>query len=133
MKKYCMQIDQTIEKAENNLKEIILRFSKEPRFEADIRDANDLFFEGREPDEGDMRMFIDWFIYDYRLKDYGKSIIELFYLEKLQNLNNLEIGILEERQNTVLGIYEVTEIERGRGVYIRDIFDGGQPLYAITT
>ncbi len=122
-KKCCMQIHQSIEKAENNLKEKILRFSKEPRFEADIRDANNLFFEGREPDEGDMRMFIDWFIYDYRLKNYGKSIIELFYLEKLQNLSNLEIEILEERQNTVLGIYEVIGIERGRGVYIRDIFD----------
>ncbi len=123
-----MQIDQTIEKAENNLKEKILRFSKEPRFEADIRDANDLFFEGREPGEGDMRMFTDWFIYDYRLKDYGKSIIELFYLEKLQNLNNLEIGILEERQNTVLGIYEVTEVKRGRG-YISETSLMGESLY----
>lgn len=122
-KKCCMQIHQSIENAENNLKDKILRFSNEPRFKADIRDANDLFFEGREPDEDDISMFIDWFIYDYRLKDYNKSIIELFYLEKLQNLNNLEIGLLEERQNTVLGIYEVTGIERGRGIYIRDVFD----------
>ncbi len=125
-KKCCMQIHLSIEKAENNLREKIFRFSEEPRFEADIKDANNLFFEGREPDEGDMELFIDWFIYDYRLKDYGKSIIEMFYLEKLQNFSNLEIEILEDRQNTVLGIYEVTGIERGRGVYIKDIFDNAE-------
>lgn len=122
-KKCCMLIHQRIEDTENNLKDKILRYSNEPRFEADIRDANDLFFEGREPDEGDIRMFIDWFIYDYKLKDYEKSITELFYLEKLQIFKNLEIEILEERQNSFLGIYEVTGIERGIGIYIKDIFD----------
>jgi hypothetical protein len=68
-------------------------------------------------------MFIDWFIHDYVLKGYGKSIIELFYLEKLQHLSPLDKENLEEWQNTVIGVYEVTEIKRGKGVYIKHLFD----------
>ncbi len=122
-KKCCMQTQESTEKTKHGLREKILRFSREPRFEAGLREAKEIFFEGREPDEGNILMFVDWFIHDYRLKDYGKSIIELFYLEKLQYLSPIEKEILEEWRNTVLGVYEVTGIEKDRGVYIKELFD----------
>ncbi len=81
-KKCCMQTQEIKENAERSLREKILEFSREPLFKAEFEEARNVFLEGREPDKGDEVMFIDWFIHDYRLKDYGKSIIEVFYIEK---------------------------------------------------
>ncbi len=125
-KKCCMQTPEIKENAERSLREKILEFSREPLFKADFEEARKIFLEGRGPDEGDSVMFIDWFIHDYMLKDYGKRIIELFYLEKHHYLGPLEKEILEGWQNTALGVYEVTGIERGRGIYIRDLFDNNE-------
>ena len=94
-KKCCMQTQEIKENAERCLREKILEFSREPLFKADFEEAKKIFLEGREPDKGDMVMFVDWFIHDYRLKDYGKSIIELFYLEKHPNLAPMEKEILK--------------------------------------
>ncbi len=71
-KKCCMQTQEIKENAERSLREKILEFSREPLFKADFEEAKKIFLEGREPDEGDSVMFVDWFIHDYRLKDYGK-------------------------------------------------------------
>jgi hypothetical protein len=122
-KKCCMQIHQGIEQANKNLKERFLIFSKEPRFQVDFKEATDIFFEGREPDEADKIMFVNWFTHDYKLKYYEKTIIEVFYQENLQNLSPQEKVILEERRNSIFGTYEVTGIERGRGVYLKGLFD----------
>lgn len=125
-KKCCMQTQEIKENAERSLREKILEFSREPLFKADFEEAKKIFLEGREPDEGDSVIFVDWFIHDYRLKDYGKRIIELFYLEKNPYLAPMEKEILEGWQDTALRVYEVTGIERGRGIYIRDLFDDNE-------
>ncbi|MDP2767492.1 MAG: hypothetical protein Q8O41_08600 [Candidatus Methanoperedens sp.] len=69
-----MQTHQGIEQDNKNLKERFLIFSKEPRFQVDFKEAMDIFFEGREPDEADKIMFIDWFTHDYKLKYYEKML-----------------------------------------------------------
>jgi hypothetical protein len=125
-KKCCMQTQEIKENAERSLREKILEFSREPLFKAEFEEARKVFLEGREPDEGDEVMFIDWFIHDYRLKDYGKSIIELFYIEKNPFLAPVEKEILEGWQDTALRVYEVTGIERDRGIHIRDLFDNNE-------
>ncbi len=125
-KKCCMQTQEIKENAERCLREKILEFSREPLFKADFEEAKKIFSEGRASDEGDKVMFVDWFIHDYRLKDYDKSIIELFYIEKNPFLAPIEKEILEGWKDTALRIYEVTGIERGRGVHIKDIFDNNE-------
>ena len=125
-KKCCMQTQEIKAKAERSLREKILEFSQEPLFKADFEEAKKIFLEGREPDEGDMIMLIDWFIHDYRLTDFGKMIIDLFYLEKNTYISPLEKEILEGWQDTALRVYEVTGIERGRGIYIRDLFENNE-------
>ena len=125
-KKCCMKTQEIKENAERKLREKILEFSREPLFKAEFEEARKVFLEGREPDEGDEVMFIDWFIHDYRLKDYGKSIIELFYIEKNPFLAPVEKEILEGWQDTALRVYEVTGIERDRGIHIRDLFDNNE-------
>lgn len=125
-KKCCMQTQEIKENAERSLRKKILEFSREPLFKAEFEEARKVFLEGREPDEGDKVMLIDWFIHDYRLKDYGKSIIELFYIEKNPFLPPVEKEILEGWQDTALRVYEVTGIERDRGIHIRDLFDNNE-------
>jgi len=46
-----MQTHQGIEQANKNSKEMFLIFSKNPRFQVDFEEADDIFFEGREPDK----------------------------------------------------------------------------------
>lgn len=121
-----MQTQEIKENAERSLRQKILEFSKEQLFKAEFEEARKVFLEGREPDEGDVVMFLDWFIHDYRLKDYGKRIIELFNLEKNPYLALMEKEILEGWQDTSLRIYEVTGIERGRGIHIRDLFNDNE-------
>jgi hypothetical protein len=91
-----------------------------------MEEAKEIFLEGKELDEGGRVMFLDWFIHDYRLKDQGKTIFELFYLEKHQNLAPLEKEILKGWQNTEIRVYEVIDIERGRGVHIKDLFENNE-------
>ncbi len=125
-KKCCMQTQEINENAERSLREKILEFSREPLFKYDFEEARRIFLEGREPGEVDIVIFLDWFIHDYRLKDHGKTIIELFYLEKNPNLAPIEKEILNGWQNTDLRVYEVTDIERGRGIRIKDLFDNNE-------
>jgi hypothetical protein len=88
--------------------------------------AKKIFLEGREPDDADMVMFVDWFIHDYKSKDHDKRLIELFHNEKNPFLTPIEKEILEGWQDTALRIYEVTGIERDRGIYIKDIFNDNE-------
>ncbi|MBU4138703.1 MAG: SEC-C domain-containing protein [Euryarchaeota archaeon] len=125
-KKCCMQTQEIKENAERSLREKILEFSREPLFKPDFEEAKEIFMEEKEPDEGGSVMFLDWFIHDFRLKDHGKTIIELFYLEKHQNIAPMEKEILEGWQNTALRVYEVTGIERGRGIRAKDLFDNNE-------
>lgn len=125
-KKCCMQAQEINENAKRNLKEKLIEFSAETVFKTDLEEAKKIFLEGREPDEADMVMFLDWFIHDYRLKDHGKRLIELFYIEKNPFLAPVEKEILEGWQDTALRVYEVTGMERDRGIHIKDLFDGNE-------
>lgn len=125
-KKCCMQAQEIKENTKRSLRKKILEFSREPLFKIEFEEAKKIFFESREPDEGDMTMFIDWFIHDYRLKDYGKRIIELFYLEKHPYLAPMEKEILKGWQDTALRVYEITGIERGIGIHIKDLFNDNE-------
>lgn len=51
-KKCCMQTQEGRDKVEHGLRDNIFSFSVEPRFKDELKEAMDIFFEGREPDDG---------------------------------------------------------------------------------
>ncbi|MGC8497714.1 MAG: SEC-C metal-binding domain-containing protein [Thermoplasmata archaeon] len=119
-KKYkdcCMYEDTLIAK--------ITRFSEEPQFKEDFKSASDLFFDDKNQVvfQSDFLMFMDYFVHDYKLKDSKKPLIELFYDTRINTLHPREKELLKAWQNTEIRVFEVTDIEPGKGENLKDIFD----------
>jgi hypothetical protein len=91
-------------------------------------------------DIGDRRLFFDWLIHDYEIKDngYDKSgftIIQKSW-ENLQNEHGIdgnkkekenEIKTLEMWTHSAFRFYEVVDIKKGHGYTVIDIFDNPDP------
>jgi len=117
--------------AEKCVRGKIVKFSNEPRFTHDILNALKLFFEKRKAEETSQIICLDWIIHDFVLKKYKKPLIELFYLEHGPNLPDAEKIILKGWLDTVTGVYEVSGIEKGKGIYIQDIFNNNNTEYFV--
>lgn len=65
--------------------------------------------------------FMGWFTFDYRLPE-GKRVIDLFAECKGNTLSSLEEQLLQGWLPTASGLYEVQEVERGRGIFLQEIF-----------
>ena len=87
-------------------------------------------------DISEKRLFFDWIIHDYEIKDdnYNKSSITIIQksLENLKNENSIdgykkekekEKEILEMWTHSAFRFYEVIEIKKGSGYTVVDIFD----------
>jgi len=68
--------------------------------------------------------FFDWFIYDFKLLDDGKRIIERFYEEEREGLSDIEKTILDDWMDNLYSFFEVEEVFPKEGCRIRDIFTG---------
>ena len=113
--------------AQNSIREKIINFHDQERFDDDREKALGVWFASHGDDQSDdfsVPRFMDWFIYDYRLKEYGKSLIDLFYEEERHSLEGLEGEVLEGSLGTFMGLYEVTRVEEGRGVGLREVVTG---------
>ena len=90
-------------------------------------------------DISEKRLFFDWIIHDYEIKDdnYNKSSITIIQksLENLKNENSIdgykkekekEKEILEMWTHSAFRFYEVIEIKKGSGYTVVDIFDNDQ-------
>ncbi len=135
-KKYkhcCLQKDREagpgkgLEQYEDLLRARILRFMSQKRFKPDAKRAAGIWtesYQGELPDnELDAIRFGDWLMHDYRLAGSGKTLIELFGEEE-RRLAEEERALLEGRLNSRLGLYEVTGVEPGRGVRLRELHTG---------
>lgn len=123
----------------NNLEETI-RSIVEASFEkysnrAFIADALKTF--GKEvdfEDIGERRLFFDWLIHDYEIKDDGYTKSSITIIQKsLENLKNehskdgnekeKEKEILEMWTHSAFRFYEVIDIKKGHGYTVIDVFD----------
>ncbi len=113
--------------ADKSLTQKILEFVDREGLNAERDRAMDMWLEsiGEEPSEDtDVLKFLDWFIHDYKLKDYRKSLIEVFAERRREKLDDEEREVLDGWLRTSLGLYEVTWVEAGKGIGLRDVFTG---------
>ena len=67
--------------------------------------------------------FLEWFIHDYPIPGHGKPVIRLF-LESNPKLPSQEMQILQDWQTAYISVFQVKEVEPGKGVLAEDIFSG---------
>lgn len=121
-----------IDQAERELKVKLVDFSNRPEMQAQIGEAfyiwmNDPELSRKEMDEDDIddltfTKFLDWFIYDFKLLDTGKRLINQFHEEEGRNLSNIEKSILDGWMYNLYSFFEVEEVIPKEGCRIKDIF-----------
>ena len=67
--------------------------------------------------------FTEWYFLDYFLDD-GRRIAEIFLQEMGDEVSSLERRALEDRLSSSPALYEVLEVEPGKGLRLKDIFSG---------
>jgi hypothetical protein len=107
----------------------LLDFSREPRFRKDLAAAFDLFWNGTRTVEqvnelapAQVMNFLDWYAHDYRTTDDGQRIVEIFLEEKGATLAEQERDLLRADCEALLSAYEVTSVEVGQAIELRDVF-----------
>jgi hypothetical protein len=77
-------------------------------------------------DINERRLFFDWFIHDYVINENGKSvttIIQKFVKDCDDHLDKEEKKTSKLWANSAFKFYEVSDIKKGSGYTIRDIFE----------
>jgi len=67
--------------------------------------------------------FLEWLIHDFRLGT-GQTPIARFLAERGKSLPADERSILEEWQDAIVGLHEVVDLEPGKSLTLRNVFDG---------
>lgn len=67
--------------------------------------------------------FLEWLIHDFRLVT-GQTPIARFLAERGKSLPVDERSILEEWQDAIVGLHEVVDLEPGKSLTLRNVFDG---------
>ena len=134
--KHVVDISQyKLDQAERDLRLKLVDFTHRPEIQAQIGEAfyiwkNDpeLLTEntGDEDDIDDLTFakFFDWFVYDFKLIDIGKRVIERFYEEEIHNLSDVEKSLIAEWSQNLHSFFEVEEVVPNEGCRIKDIFTG---------
>lgn len=120
------------EQAERDLRLKLIDFTHRPQIQAQIGEAfyiwkNDpefiqQYYEDEEISDITFTKFFDWFIYDFKLIDIGKSVIELFWEQDADSLSNFEKSILRNWLNCTFSYFDVEGIATNEGCNLRDIF-----------
>jgi len=115
----------------HSLRDKITRFMERGNFKSSFEPATQLYWntieEGLQPpgkmEEADVSGLMEWFIHDYILPEYKKTIIALF-LESNPRLTKEELQILKDWQMTNISVFQIHRVEEGHGIYAEDIFTG---------
>lgn len=73
-------------------------------------------------DESVFARFFDWFIYDFKLINTGKTVISTFYYENNKDLSKLEKTITKKAQESIRSFYTLEDIIDDDKCVISDIF-----------
>jgi hypothetical protein len=135
--KHCCLIQETTGKSEamgrdrawDTIIENLLDFSREARFRRDLEAAFDLFWnrsytieQVSELAPAQIMNFLDWYAHDYRTADEGQRIVEVFLDEKGPALSEQERDLLRADSEALLSAHEVTSVEEGQAIGLRDVF-----------
>jgi hypothetical protein len=135
--KHCCLLQETAGKSEamgrdkawDTMIEKLLDFSREARFRKDLAAAFDLFWNGTRTIEqvnelapAQVMNFLDWYAHDYRTTDDGQRIVEIFLGQKGAALSEQERDLLRADSEALLSAHEVTSVEVGQAIGLRDVF-----------
>ncbi|HUS69701.1 MAG TPA: SEC-C domain-containing protein [Anaerolineae bacterium] len=135
--KHCCLRQETAGKSEamgrdrawDTMIEKLLDFSREARFRKDLEAAFDLFWnrsytieQVSELAPAQIMNFLDWYAHDYRTADDGQRIVEIFLDEKGPALSQQERDLLRGDSEALLSAFEVTSLEEGQVIGLRDVF-----------
>jgi hypothetical protein len=67
--------------------------------------------------------FLEWYIHDYPIPGKGHPVIQLF-LESNPKIPAVEMQILLDWQDAYISVFQVIEVETGKGILVEDIFSG---------
>ena len=117
-------------KVVDSLRSKILQFMKKAEHDKFIDQAFKEYWRTLEPgldppefNEVAYLEFLEWYIHDYPIAEHGQPIIRLF-LESGPKLPSEEMQILKDWQDAYISVFQVKEVEPGKGVMAEDIFSG---------
>lgn len=73
-------------------------------------------------DESAFARFFDWFLYDFKLINSGKTVISTFYEENKKDLSKIEEIIIKKAQESICSFFILEDIVDGQICIISDIF-----------
>jgi len=108
----------------------ILRFMKKAGHDQHIQEAFQHYWQTLEPDLDPPEFnnisylqFLEWYIHDYPIPGLGRPVIQLF-LESNPKIPAVELQILRDWQDAYISVFQVIEVENGKGILVEDIFSG---------
>ena len=120
------------EQVERDLRLRLVEFSHRPQIQAQIGEAfyiwtNDPELIEKDLEEEDISdlaftKFFDWFIYDFKLIDIGKTVIEIFYEQEGDSLSVFEKSIIRDWSMSTFSYFDVELVATNEGLKIRDMF-----------
>lgn len=120
---YCLELV-------DSLRPKILRFMKKTRHDKYIENAFQEFWQTLEPDLDPPEMddigylqFLEWYIHDYPIPGQGRPVVQLF-LESNPKLSPEEMQVLRDWQSAYISVFQIKEVEPGKGILAEDIFSG---------
>ncbi len=115
----------------DSLREKIRIFMEKGNFKSSFQSAISLYWNTTEErldppetlEDADISGIMEWFVHDYILPDYGKSLIAVFF-DTPPNLSKDELQILKDWQMTNISVFQILKVEIGSGMHVEDIFTG---------
>ncbi len=129
-----------IERAEHNLRRLLYEISQRDKIQSQIgeafyvwRDDPSVLVEDLEEqlDEITFTRFFDWFLFDFRLLDSGRRIVEIMAEDEAPTLSPLEAKMASLWKRATHSFFELKETDRNAGrIVLEDLFRG--ELYEVT-
>jgi hypothetical protein len=119
----------TAEPSDAKLQRELIHVALEGRKPAEYAEAHLRYFghppEERNPNGQDDSLggFIEWYIYDFRPRATGRTVIEEYLRKHAGRLTAAECEKLESWRGAQFGIWEVERVERGKGVELKNLFE----------
>ena len=75
-----------------------------------------------EVDQDEIEGYLQWLVTDFRNADTGRTVLE-DYAEKPE-LSDRDRDFVESLRDARFGLYEVQQVEQGRGVHVKNLYTG---------
>ena len=114
----------------DSLRSKILDFMKKGGYDGPIEQAFKEYWQTLEPGLAPPKFsdiayleFLEWYIHDYPIPGHGQPVINL-YFQSNPKLPPEEMQVLKDWQDAYISVFQVKDIEPGKGVMAEDIFSG---------